>query len=76
MRYKRWACSDLLDAKLLQVVPSPITSKSHQNNRYPKIGLRDGKQVEILDEEHDLQRLPAAPHWKVIKLVLIMPHST
>jgi hypothetical protein len=76
MRYKRWACNDLLDAELLEVVPSPIISKSHQNNTCPKIGLKDGKQVVILDEEHDLQRLPTAPHWKVIKLALIMPHPT
>jgi hypothetical protein len=75
MRYIRQVCYNL-DAEPIQVVPSPITSKSHQNNMDQKIGLRDGKKVMILDEEHDLQCLPTALHWKVIKLTFIMPHPT
>jgi hypothetical protein len=56
------ACNDLLDAELLDAVLNPTISKSHQNNMYPEIVLRDGKQVVILDEEHDLLHLPVGLH--------------
>jgi 3-polyprenyl-4-hydroxybenzoate decarboxylase len=65
------ACNVLLDAELLGAVLNPTTSKSHQNNMYPKIVLRDGKQVVILDEEHDLLHLPMGLHWKATKLAFI-----
>jgi hypothetical protein len=39
---------------------------------YPKIGLKDGKQGVILDEEHDLLHLPRGPHWKESEVAFIM----